>query len=753
MIDIYCGVFLYKSNLIFDILIKNLTLNACWLIVLSLGLCFTQLVAQTRPTAVRVLLPRLQPVTQVYTLTKKGHPFHVAYQSNHPLNRRDKRIEQLMVYIHGAGRNAVDYYRWGLDAVNRAGKNDQTLYMAPQYLMERDLDTLRRSGPFLFWSNNGWKVGDHSLSTPSHPRADSLSSFEWLDSLVVQIRRSGRFPNLSRVVVLGHSAGGQFVQRYAALSPVPEALPGLQWQFIVMNPSSYVYFDKQRPQSPLIEVSAGDCPAYNDYPKGLARLHLYGKTADGANKAQERFLNRNVALVLGGADNNPRDFSLDTTCSARIQGRYRLERGAFFDNYVRSLPKGKGQWIMAVAPGVAHSGQMMPLCDAASALLFPEKYPFPNPVDTRTRPIVFQPKKLFTTAAGVCADNRFDAARLNDFTALNDSTFRALIAPENTPINPSPWYAFKIAADRRRRVEVQLTYTEGKHRYAPKYSYDGTLWFSLDSNQVRTTDYGASLKLRIGRDTLWIAAQELMPSSMLRNWQDTVAPKGPVQLRVVGKSALGRDLWCMEIGYGKPDKKELVVLLSRQHPPEVTGQMAMQRFVERLLGKDALAQDFLKRYRVLVFPMINPDGVDLGHWRHNIGGIDLNRDWDVHHQSETWQITQYIRQTAQEHRNTVALGLDFHSTMSDVYYTNEMDSLTKRPNFARNWIAGIQNGLTGYKPRVEPSGMGMPISKGWFFQQFKAPSVTYEIGDSTPRNFIAKKASLSAEVMMRELLK
>jgi cytosolic carboxypeptidase protein 6 len=707
--------------------------------------------AQTRPVAVRAPVLPLQPATEIFTLLKNRHPFHVAYQSNHPLDRRNKAVDQLVVYIHGAGRNSVDYYRWGLDAVQRAGKHDQTLYIAPQYLQERDLDTLRRNGPFLFWSNNGWKVGDHSLSTPGHPRLDSLSSFEWLDSLIAQVHRSRRFPNLKRVVVIGHSAGGQFAQRYAALSPLPDALPGLQWQFIIMNPSSYVYFDKRRPESPLIDVSAGDCPSYNTYPKGLERPNLYAQS--NITRAQECFLNRQVALLLGGADNNPRDFSLDTSCSARIQGRYRLERGLFFSDYVRSLPKGKGQWKVAVVPGVGHSGQMMALSDAAHALLFPEKYPFPNPVDTRTRPIVFQQKQLFVTSAGVCADNRFDAARLNDFIALDDSTFRAFVAPENTPINPSPWYAFKIAANQQRNITLQLQYSEGKHRYAPKYSYDGALWFALDTQQVQTTAYGADMHLRVGPDTLWIAAQELMSSAMLRNWQDTVAPKGPVQLSVIGKSALGRDLWCMDIGTGKPDKKPLVVLLSRQHPPEVTGQMALQRFVERLLGKDALAQNFLERYRVLVFPMLNPDGVDLGHWRHNVGGIDLNRDWDVHHQSETWQVARHIRQTAEEHRNRVVLGLDFHSTMSDVYYTNLTDSLTAMPNFSRNWIAGIQKEIPGYQPRVEPSGMNQPISKGWFFQQFQAPSVTYEIGDNTPRSFIAKKAAVSAEVMMRELLR
>ena len=37
----------------------------------------------------------------------------------------------------------------------------------------------------------------------------------------------------------------------------------------------------------------------------------------------------------------------------------------------------------------------------------------------------------------------------------------------------------------------------------------------------------------------------------------------------------------------------------------------------------------MEKFRVLAFPLMNPDGVDLGHWRHNAGGIDLNRDWST----------------------------------------------------------------------------------------------------------------------------
>ena len=74
--------------------------------------------------------------------------------------------------------------------------------------------------------------------------------------------------------------------------------------------------------------------------------------------------------------------------------------------------------------------------------------------------------------------------------------------------------------------------------------------------------------------------------------------------------------------WGKPKNKKIIVLLTRQHPPETTGYYAFQSFLETILDDSELSDVFLKTYRIIAFPIVNPDGVDLGHWRHNYGGIE-----------------------------------------------------------------------------------------------------------------------------------
>ena len=191
--------------------------------------------------------------------------------------------------------------------------------------------------------------------------------------------------------------------------------------------------------------------------------------------------------------------------------------------------------------------------------------------------------------------------------------------------------------------------------------------------------------------------------------------------------------------------------MSRQHPPETTGQLAFLHFTERLLEDDDLTRKFREKYQVLLFPMQNPDGVDLGHWRHNAGGIDLNRDWDRYNQPETRQMAKYLTDYANEVKAKVILGLDFHSTYEDVYYTNNSDTATAHPGFTKKWLTGIKQAIPSYEPNISPSNVGQPVSKGWFFVNFGAVGITYEIGDDTPRDFIKTKSRIAAEEMMRVL--
>ena len=303
-------------------------------------------------------------------------------------------------------------------------------------------------------------------------------------------------------------------------------------------------------------------------------------------------------------------------------------------------------------------------------------------------------------------------------------------------------------------VRIKLEYTYARHRYIPKLSYDGRAWAPMSADNWAPVDEGtnAMLTLPVSKDTLWVSAQEIYDTQIVDEWCASIATNPYVRRGEAGKSREGRPLFFLDINKNRDIKKDVIVILSRQHPPEITGFMAMQVFVEEILRYD-LSEQFLDRYQILVYPLLNPDGVDNGQWRHNVGGVDLNRDWAYYHQPETKQIANHIVAQQYMTNGRVVLGLDFHSTQKDVFYTIP-DNVERYviPDFKNDWLQAIEDNIPNYTLNESPDPISNPVTKFWFYTQFKAEGVTYEIGDETERDFIRLKGKVSAQQMMNVLL-
>ncbi len=196
------------------------------------------------------------------------------------------------------------------------------------------------------------------------------------------------------------------------------------------------------------------------------------------------------------------------------------------------------------------------------------------------------------------------------------------------------------------------------------------------------------------------------------------------------------------------------MVLSRQHPPEVSGFLAMQAFVETLCEDSELAAAFRSRYNAYVVPVVNPDGVHHGHWRHNRGGIDLNRDWEDFNQPETSAIRDFMRQKTTESGGKFYFGVDFHSTFEDIYYTIDPGLKGNMPGLVPEVIEAMAQELPGYIPNIRPNSPEQPriTSTTFLFYEFGAEALTYEIGDKTPRDFIRQKGEVSARKLMELML-
>ncbi len=393
---------------------------------------------------------------------------------------------------------------------------------------------------------------------------------------------------------------------------------------------------------------------------------------------------------------------------------------------------------------------------------FQGQAPIAEKVDTRNHAIMPQWKGKHAFG-NIVFDNDFEGARLNGITQENDTIFTAIIAAENYPINPSPWYAFKVSAKTPRTVWVHLTYLNAKHRYFPKISRDGKTWQTVDSSdcilekdttktartfQENALSESAFVRIRVDERPLWVAAQELMTSKTVAKWAKDLTKKSFVSREIIGKTAQNRPLYGIKIGGNKDDSKMMIVI-GRLHPPEVTGQLALQTFVETLCENSEIAKKFRQNYTVYVVPMMNPDGVDNGHWRHNSGGIDLNRDWADFNQKETQIVRDFLRKTINGTSKKLYFGIDFHSTWDDIFYTNTTEKPTNMDGLIKRWFSELEKAIPNYKVNARPSKItpGV-ISKAFFNREFNAEALVYEVGDNTPRDFTALKSRTASEKLM-----
>jgi len=308
-----------------------------------------------------------------------GDNFKIFYCSSHPLfDAVQPQVTRAVIALHGAERRATVTYDGVFAAAQTSGQDANTLIIAPQFLNQADIG---ERTDILYWTGTTWRFGNRSLNGPRP------SSYEVLDGLLRRIVDDGRFPNLTSVVVAGHSAGGQFVQRFAGATPTEPHISGklgIPMRFVVMNPGSWLYVDPARwdpPSEGFIPPDPESCPGYDDYGYGLAAgLNQY-MAAVGAPAIRTQYGQRRLAYILGDQDicrpdetctTPPGSPPPDGGCAAELQGQHRFERGTVYYQYIQYVyPPGiLDRHSLDVVPGVGHDGTAMFGSDASLRAIF-----------------------------------------------------------------------------------------------------------------------------------------------------------------------------------------------------------------------------------------------------------------------------------------------------------------------------------------------------------------------------------------------
>lgn len=248
------------------------------------------------------------------------------------------KVKRAILALPGQPRDSWKYANLFNNALNWV--YNQSLYdiqegeviiVAPIVLNTNDQAAGATSDDGADWAVYGGSNWEFGGSTQAPAADSSVSFYTALDKMIDMLLDKSVYPNLGKVVVGGHSMGGQAAQRYALFRHGQDNDDDvLYW---IGNPGSFTWLTADRP-------AGGDCDGNtNKFPYGLDESSNFPKYVrsmlnDGETTGDmvNRFRSRQIRYAFGLLDNG----AGDTHCESYAQGANHLQRGA---NFVEMLSK------------------------------------------------------------------------------------------------------------------------------------------------------------------------------------------------------------------------------------------------------------------------------------------------------------------------------------------------------------------------------------------------------------------------------
>ncbi len=275
-------------------------------------------------------------------------------------------------------------------------------------------------------------------------------------------------------------------------------------------------------------------------------------------------------------------------------------------------------------------------------------------------------------------DADFDSGSVGSFSIQGDTV--QLTPVTVTPVNQDRSYAYWLhfrlsgAAAEARELTLEITGVEGNSFFGERdndvqmvFSCDGETWGRM-SEHAYDAAHGGSYTVRqaFGCDPVTVATFFPFSYGTMETWLAEVAQHEDAELSTIGSSEQGRDIRLLSITNGDlPDEvKRSVFILSRQHAAETAGSYQLAGLVDFLISEDPEASPLRDGFVWRIVPMVNPDGVYLGHSRTTSELRDSNADWGNGESVEVVAVRSLLEELSAA--GSVDMVLDWHNQMNDV---------------------------------------------------------------------------------------
>lgn len=282
----------------------------------------------------------------------------------------------------------------------------------------------------------------------------------------------------------------------------------------------------------------------------------------------------------------------------------------------------------------------------------------------------------------------FESGNIANVQQVGLDSFTIEIRMDDSHGDTYGWYYFAIVNNPGPTVTLFLTNPDGWQNATcnPLTSTDNVDWVRVEN--VWSQSGMLCWRQFLSADTVWFAQDFPFTVSRVYSYLDSMQSSSYVERVTLGYSVHDRPIDMITItDPAVPlSHKKTVWLISRQHPMESPATFLLTGLIDRVLDSDDFSSYFRRDINLKIVPIVNVDGVAEGYSRHNVNGINLNRDWSPDMEAEEPEVRSvhsaidgYI-----SWGNNIDLFMDLHAAPDHYDFGYRMSEIYTDPYYRAN---------------------------------------------------------------------
>lgn len=217
--------------------------------------------------------------------------------------------------------------------------------------------------------------------------------------------------------------------------------------------------------------------------------------------------------------------------------------------------------------------------------------------------------------------------------------------PKNTRKKYQNWYYFQVNNVKGKKckfiIENLVNIDNDWKGHNVVYTYNHECFYRHPTKFNEKRNY-ISWEFKPKKNKIWFSYYIPYSRKRVYDLNHKLSKRKNVSKIILGKSSLNNKIELLRFGKGLKH----IFMIARQHPGETIGSWMLEGFLKSLFSTSLKKQSniLFNKFTFHIISMVNPDGVELGHWYTQKHGHNCNREWMKKTCPEVKMIYKYMKQ-------------------------------------------------------------------------------------------------------------